>query len=33
VAYISQRSDGVLVMTGYGQSAAGPFNFELTQAK
>lgn len=32
-ASLSQRSDGALVLNGYGHSDAGPFNFLITRQK
>ena len=30
-ASLSQRADGTMVLTGYGHSSAGPFNFQVTK--
>ena len=32
-AALSERSDGALVLKGFGQSSAGPFNFEVSKPK
>ena len=32
-AALSERPDGTLVLTGFGHSDAGPFNFEVTRRK